>query len=91
MKSSLTSPVVFVTTVQPLLLVWVCAICFFLAIALAAVLSPGRRWFEILGLFVLGFVALSVLGVGATSYVLDLTLIDLEVISLRNLGSPTFE
>ncbi|RAL23605.1 hypothetical protein DL240_05445 [Lujinxingia litoralis] len=41
------NPVVVITTVQPTLVFWILTIAIFLGIALAAIVSPGRRWFEL--------------------------------------------
>ena len=47
--------VVFITTVYPELLLWIAAISGFVSLAATAVVSPNRRWFELLVIFALFF------------------------------------
>ncbi len=47
--------VVVITTIQPILLAWVAAIGFFVSLSLTAMISPGRRWFELVVIFGLLF------------------------------------
>ncbi len=85
MKSSFANPVVFVTHMQPFLIMWVLTVCFFVALAIAAVFSPGRRWYELGCIFLLAFVFSSVVGMVGTNLFVDVKMIDVEVISYRNL------
>lgn len=39
--------VIAITTVYPELVAWVAAISFFVSVAMTAIISPGRKWFEL--------------------------------------------
>ncbi|MBA2663463.1 MAG: hypothetical protein H0U74_14340 [Bradymonadaceae bacterium] len=84
MKNSLANPMVFITHVQPFLVVWVLTISFFVALAAAAVLSRGRRWYEICCIFLLLFVVAGSLGLVGTNSFLDVRVFEVEVISYRS-------
>ena len=86
MESSSLSPVVFVTTVQPLLVGWVLVISFFLTLSFVAVISKGRRWYELGCIFVLVYLVMSVGSIATTATFLDLQIMDVEVISMVNTG-----
>ena len=80
----MSEPVVFVTTLQPVLVFWLAAITFFVALAVVAVFSAGRRWYELVALFFVAYLALfSITSVVAT-WVTQIKVVDVEVISLRN-------
>lgn len=76
-------PVTVVTTIQPLLVLWVVAIAFFVTLAFVAVISRGRSWYELGCIFFLLFLATSAFGLFGTHLVLGVDLIALEVISLK--------
>ncbi len=76
-------PYTIITTVQPLLIAWVGAIAFFVTLAVIAIISRGRTWYELGCLFLLVFLALSAAGLLGASTVLDVVMIDLEIISLK--------
>ncbi|GEM_PF-3087429 len=77
-------PVVFVTTVQPVLVFWLAAITFFVALAVVAVFSAGRRWYELVALFLVAYLGLFSITTVLASWVTDIRFVDVEVISLRN-------
>lgn len=77
-------PVVFVTTVQPVLVFWLAAITFFVALAVVAVFSAGRRWYELAALFLVAYLGLFSITTVVASSVTDIRFVDVEVISLRN-------
>lgn len=74
-------PVALVTTVQPYLLLWVLAITFFVCLTLIAVVSKGRTWKQLLGIFALCYVVLAITTVISTRFVVDIQVVDVEVIS----------
>lgn len=76
-------PYTIITTVQPLLVIWVLAISFFVTLAAVAVISKGRSWYELACIFLLAFVVISLVGLFGTHLVLGIRLVDLEVISLK--------
>ncbi len=84
MKSSLSEPIVLITHLQPFLILWVLTVCFFVSLALAAILSRGRRWYEVGCIFFLMFVISGILGIVVTSLIVDVKMIDIEVISYQN-------
>lgn len=84
MQASDLQPIVFVTTVQPYLLFWVAVISFFIALALVASISRGRRWHELLAVFVLSFLLATTGGVFATQWLTTINVVELEVISLKD-------
>ena len=80
----MSDPVVFVTTLQPVLVFWLAAITFFVALAVVAVFSAGRRWYELAALFLVAYLTLfSITSVVAT-WATQIKVVDVEVISLRN-------
>lgn len=84
MQASDLQPIVFVTTVQPYLLFWVAVISFFVALSVVAAFSRGRKWHELLAIFVLSFVLATTGGVLTTHWITSIDLIELEVISLKD-------
>jgi hypothetical protein len=74
-------PVAIITTMQPLLVVWLLAISFFVTLAVVAMLSRGRKWFELACMFLVCFVVLSAVGVGVSYWLLEVTVFQVEVIS----------
>lgn len=75
-------PVTIVTTVQFFLIGWVMSIAFFVSMALVAIVSKGRRWYEILGMFAVGFLLLSLVGVVGTQWIFGVHMIEVDFISL---------
>ncbi|MFB6263163.1 MAG: hypothetical protein ABEL76_05980 [Bradymonadaceae bacterium] len=84
MNGELSDPIAVVTTLQPILVFWVAGINFFVTLALVALFSRGRRWHELLSMFVVGFVVLTALGIVGTEYLLDLSVVQFEWIPIRN-------
>lgn len=78
-------PVAVVTTLQPVLVAWLAAISFFVTLAAVAILSKGRKWYEIACMFFVGFVVLSLSGLAISNWILEVTVFQVEVISM---GSP---
>jgi hypothetical protein len=76
-------PLTIITTIQPVLVLWIVAIAFFVTLAIIAILSKGRRWYELACLFFLCFMVICAAGLFGTHLVLDIQLLELEVISLR--------
>lgn len=74
-------PVAIITTMQPLLVVWLLAISFFVTLAVVAMLSRGRKWFELACMFLVCFVFLSAVGVGVSYWLLEVSVFQVEVIS----------
>lgn len=83
MNSSSIAPYTIITTVQPLLVVWVLAISFFTTLAVVAILSRGRSWYELACFFLLIFVATSALGLVGAHFIMGVQWFDMQVISLR--------
>ena len=79
-------PVVVITTVEMELVAWVGAISFFISVAMTAVVSPNRQWFELVVIF--GLVLLtSILVVGLlVQWVGGVTLVDVELIETLDRG-----
>lgn len=59
------------------------SIAFFLTLAVVAVISKGRQWYELACLFLLAFLLFCVLGVVGAHMLLDVQMIDFEFISLK--------
>lgn len=76
----LSQPVVFITTLQPFLLLWVASVCFFLTLAAVAIISKGKHWYELGCLFVLIFAVTTVVGLYGTSWFMGLKIYDVEII-----------
>ncbi len=72
--------VVVITTVYPELLAWVAAISGFVSLAATAVISPNRRWFELLVIYLLFFVANTLLVGFIVQLVTDVSLVTLEAL-----------
>ncbi len=73
---------VLVTTVYPELIAWVASISFFVSLALTAMVSPNRRWFELVVVFSLCFaINLGVVGV-IVQAIAGIELIQVEAIEL---------
>ena len=79
-------PVAFVTTVQPYLLAWVLAISFFVTMALVALMSKGKTWKQIAWMSVLSYGVVSIVTLLATTYFLDIQVIDLETFWVQPRG-----
>lgn len=67
---------------QPFLVGWVMSIAFFATLAVVAVISKGRRWYELACLFLLIFLVLSLGGLAGAHWVFDVRMIELEFITL---------
>lgn len=78
------NPLTVITTLQPLLLGWLSAIAFFVTLAAVAVLSKGRKWYELVCLFFVIFVGLASTSFFVSNLVLDITVVEFEVISLED-------
>lgn len=78
-------PVAVVTTLQPILVAWLSAIAFFVTLAAVAILSKGRKWYELACMFFIGFLVLSLSGIAISNWMLEVTVLHVEVISV---GSP---
>ncbi len=72
-----------ITTFPPLLVAWVAAIAFFVTLALVAIISKGRRWYELGCIFVLVFLAISLTGLLSTQLLFGIHLFHFEMISLK--------
>lgn len=67
---------------QPFLVAWVMSIAFFLTLAVVAVISKGRRWYELACLFLLAFLLFCAIGIVGTHLIFDIKMLDFEFISL---------
>ena len=47
--------VILITSIFPELIAWVAAISFFMSLAFTAIISPGRKWFELTVIFGIAF------------------------------------
>jgi hypothetical protein len=83
MNRSNFEPYTIITTVQPLLLVWVLAISFFTTLAVVAIISKGRTWYELACFFLLIFVATSIFGLFGAHVIMGVEWFDMQIISLR--------
>ncbi len=83
MNSSSFEPYTIITTVQPLLIVWVLAISFFTTMAVVAIVSKGRSWYELACFFLLVFVFTTAMGLTGAHFVMGVKWFDVQVISLR--------
>ena len=82
MKSSwLTTPVALITTFQPVLVLWVLAISFFVALAGVAVVSKGRSWSQIFGLFAVAYMVCSLIGMVSAGFIFNVQVVEFEAIS----------
>ena len=70
--------IVVITRVQPLLLAWVGAIGFFVSLSLTAMVSPGRRWFELTVIFGLLFTIFSVVALLVAQGIMKISILELE-------------
>ena len=76
-------PMAIITTLRPVVVVWLLAISFFVTLAIVAVVSKGRKWYELACLFLVVFVFFAATGILTTNWLLDATIFQVEVISLR--------
>ncbi len=76
-------PVAIITTLQPVLVAWLTAISFFVTLAAVAMLSKGRKWYELACMFAVCFVLTASIGLGIGHWVLEVTLLEVEVVSVR--------
>jgi len=76
-------PVAIITEVAPTLAFWLLGISFFVTLAVVAVVSKGRRWYELVCLFLVVFLAAVAAGVGISNWILDITVVQFEVVSIR--------
>ncbi len=72
--------VVLITTVQPELLAWVASISFFMSLALTAIVSPNRRWFELAVIFAICFLLSTCLVGVIVQWIAGVELIHVEAI-----------
>ncbi len=78
---------VFFASIQLELLAWVGAIAFFVSIALTAMVSPNRQWFELAVIFSLAFVINAVLVGLVVQGIAGVELIEIEAIERIERGS----
>ncbi len=78
--------VVFITTVYPELVVWVLAIAGFVTLAATAVISPNRRWFELVVIFAILFVINAVIVGLVVQWIAGVPLVQLEAIQTLDAG-----
>lgn len=83
MNSSSFEPLTIITTVQPLLVVWVLAISFFTTMAIVAVLSKGRSWYELACYFLLIFVFTGAMGLTGAHLLMGVKWFDVQIISMN--------
>jgi len=67
---------------QPFLVAWVMSIAFFLTLAVVAVISKGRHWYELACLFLLAFLIFCAIGIVGAQVFFDVKMLDFEFISL---------
>lgn len=79
------NPVTVVTTLQPMLLAWLAAIAFFVTLAIVAILSRGRQWYELACLFLILFVGFASTNIFVANWVLDVRVVEFNAISM---GEP---
>ena len=77
---------VLITTVQPALLAWVGAISFFVSLALTAMISPNRTWFELVVIFAICFVVNAAIIAVVVQWVVGVELIHVEAIGTLDYG-----
>ncbi|TXD36434.1 hypothetical protein FRC96_10165 [Lujinxingia vulgaris] len=75
------NPVVVITTVQPALIFWIATIALFMGIALAAIVSPGRRWFELTVILALAMLIFGAAGFAFTQLVLGYEVVVVDAIA----------
>lgn len=71
---------VVITTIQPFLALWVTAITFFLALAVTAMVSVERKWFELAVIFGLSFLVLFVIVLLVTQWVAGVEIVQFEAV-----------
>lgn len=74
-------PVAVIATLQPTLLLWLSAIAFFVAVAVAAWMSKGRSWLHVVGLFAVTFVAVWIGSVGLVTWLTPVDVVEFELVS----------
>lgn len=77
---------VVITSIQPLLLAWVAAICFFISLGVTAIVSPGRRWFELVVIFGLLFFVSTLVGIFFVQGVLGVHIFRFEAMEMLRTG-----
>ncbi len=78
--------VVFITTVYPELIAWIFAISGFISLAVTAVVSPNRQWFELVVIYALFFVVNAGIVGLVVQAVTDVDLIEVEAIERMETG-----
>lgn len=81
---------VVVTSIQPFLLAWIASICFFICLALTAMISPGRRWFELVVIFGLSFSVTMLLAIGLVQGVFGVHIFRFEAAELMRIETQIF-
>ncbi len=76
------TPMVFILTVDQHILVWVLAITFFFVLSMIAVLSRGRKWYELASIFLITYAASLLLAGFIFQALLNLPFARLETVSL---------
>ncbi len=76
-------PVAVITTVQPILLMWVLAIAFFVTMTLVALFSKNRTWKEILIMFIVGYFGVVLVTLVSSELVVGVDVLQVELISYR--------
>ena len=75
-------PMVFILTVDRNIFFWVVAITFFFAISVVAVVSKGRKWYELIAMFFLVYLLSLLLASTLFSHLIHLPFAQLETVSL---------
>lgn len=78
-----TQPVAVITTLQPILLLWVLAIAFFVTMTLVALFSRNRTWKEILMMFVFGYLGVVLVTLFSSEYVVGIDVMQFEFVTYR--------
>ena len=78
------SPVAIITTLQPILVLWLMAISFFVTLAVVAIVSKGRKWYELTCIFLLSFLLSFGLGLTLSTWILDISVVQVEMISVNS-------
>ncbi len=78
---------VLFASIQLEFVAWVVAISFFVSVAVTAVLSPNRQWFELVVIFSLAFVLNTILVGLIVQGIAGIELIEIEAIERIERGS----
>lgn len=76
------SPMVFILTVDQHIFFWVLGIAFFFVLSMVALFSKGRRWYELVAMFLVFYVVALLVASLIFTHIVNLPFAQLETVSV---------